>query len=173
MSGGVTKSLSKSLIAIMINGGAHHLDLRYNNEYDPESVISTRALEVHYFLKWIKQTAFDWKWQEDLRPTKWTISACCVPKLVVSSLVLKLFYWMGSSFWNPGWSSCSSFFFFFVWLCVCKPRILPLQFYICCCLDHQYVFFFFLDKMEECKVSENTKCKTTQGVLCQSLKVEL
>ncbi|XP_048016989.1 lysosomal Pro-X carboxypeptidase [Megalobrama amblycephala] len=59
MSGGVTKSLSKSLIAIMINGGAHHLDLRYNNEYDPESVITTRALEVHYFVKWIKQAAFN------------------------------------------------------------------------------------------------------------------
>ncbi|ROL49925.1 Lysosomal Pro-X carboxypeptidase [Anabarilius grahami] len=59
MSGGVTKSLSKSLIAIMINGGAHHLDLRYNNEYDPESVITTRAQEVHYFMKWIKQAAFD------------------------------------------------------------------------------------------------------------------
>lgn len=154
MSGGVTKSLSKSLIAIMINGGAHHLDLRYNNEYDPESVITTRALEVHYFMKWIKQAAFNWKWQEDLRPTKWTISACCVPKLVVSSLVLKMFYWMGSFFWNPG-SSCS--LCFFLWLCVCKPRILPLQFYICCC----------------CKVSENAKCKTAQGVLCQSLKVEL
>lgn len=59
MSGGVTKSLSKSLVAIMINGGAHHLDLRFNNEYDPESVITTRAQEVHYFMKWIKQAAFE------------------------------------------------------------------------------------------------------------------
>lgn len=167
MSGGVTKSLSKSLIAIMINGGAHHLDLRYNNEYDPESVITTRALEVHYFMKWIKQAAFNWKWQEDLRPTKWTISACCVPKLVVSSLVLKMFYWMGSSFWNPGLSSCSSFFFVIVCVQTKNFAITVL---------HLLLFgssICFLDKMEECKVSENTKCKTTQGVLCQSLKVEL
>ncbi|XP_056613248.1 lysosomal Pro-X carboxypeptidase isoform X1 [Triplophysa dalaica] len=57
MSGGVTKSISESLVAIMIEGGAHHLDLRYNNEYDPESVIRTRALEVQYFRKWIKQAA--------------------------------------------------------------------------------------------------------------------
>lgn len=67
MSGGVTKSLSKSLVAIMIDGGAHHLDLRYNNEFDPESVIKTRALEVNYFKQWIKSAAFDWKWKEDFK----------------------------------------------------------------------------------------------------------
>ncbi|XP_067307027.1 lysosomal Pro-X carboxypeptidase isoform X2 [Pseudorasbora parva] len=59
MSGGVTESLSKSLVAIMINGGAHHLDLRYNNEFDPESVIKTRELEVLYFKQWIKQAVSD------------------------------------------------------------------------------------------------------------------
>lgn len=57
MSGGVTKSLSESLLAIMIDGGAHHLDLRYNNELDPQSVIKTRALEVQYFKQWIKHAA--------------------------------------------------------------------------------------------------------------------
>lgn len=57
MSGGVTRSLSESLVAIMIDRGAHHLDLRYNNEFDPESVIKTRALEVSYFKQWIKQAA--------------------------------------------------------------------------------------------------------------------
>ncbi|XP_016408296.1 lysosomal Pro-X carboxypeptidase-like [Sinocyclocheilus rhinocerous] len=57
MSGGVTRSLSESLVAIMIDGGAHHLDLRYNSEFDPESVIKTRALEVRYFKQWIKQAA--------------------------------------------------------------------------------------------------------------------
>ncbi|XP_051535604.1 lysosomal Pro-X carboxypeptidase isoform X3 [Myxocyprinus asiaticus] len=55
VSGGVTKSLSESLVAIMIDGGAHHLDLRFNNEYDPHSVIKARALEVQYFKQWIKQ----------------------------------------------------------------------------------------------------------------------
>lgn len=54
-SGGVTESLSDSLIAILIPDGAHHLDLRFNNEYDPQSVLFTRKLEVMYFKKWIKQ----------------------------------------------------------------------------------------------------------------------
>lgn len=57
MSGGVTTSLSESLVAIMIDGGAHHLDLRYNNKLDPESVIKTRELEVRYFKEWLKQAA--------------------------------------------------------------------------------------------------------------------
>nr|XP_017214720.1 lysosomal Pro-X carboxypeptidase isoform X2 [Danio rerio] len=57
MSGGVTKSLSESLLAIMIDGGAHHLDLRYNNELDPQSVIKARSLEVQYFKQWIKHAA--------------------------------------------------------------------------------------------------------------------
>lgn len=57
MSGGVTKSISESLVAIMIDKGAHHLDLRYNNNYDPDSVLKTRALEVQYFRKWIKEAA--------------------------------------------------------------------------------------------------------------------
>ncbi|KAF4086152.1 hypothetical protein AMELA_G00103340 [Ameiurus melas] len=54
-SGGVNESLSDSLIAILIPEGAHHLDLRFNNEYDPQSVLLTRELEVMYFKKWIKQ----------------------------------------------------------------------------------------------------------------------
>ncbi|KAG9265025.1 lysosomal Pro-X carboxypeptidase [Astyanax mexicanus] len=58
MSGGVTRlcGVSDSLVAIVIPDGAHHLDLRYNNEYDPETVIRARAVEVQYFKKWIKQS---------------------------------------------------------------------------------------------------------------------
>ncbi|TSN57754.1 Lysosomal Pro-X carboxypeptidase [Bagarius yarrelli] len=55
MSGGVTKSFSESLVAILIPDGAHHLDLRFNNEYDPPSVLLARELEVKYFKQWIKQ----------------------------------------------------------------------------------------------------------------------
>ncbi|XP_030633269.1 lysosomal Pro-X carboxypeptidase [Chanos chanos] len=54
-SGGVTANLSHSLVAIKISNGAHHLDLRYNNEYDPASVITARQEEVKYFKQWIKQ----------------------------------------------------------------------------------------------------------------------
>ncbi|XP_068120862.1 lysosomal Pro-X carboxypeptidase [Hyperolius riggenbachi] len=53
--GGVKQSLSDSLVAILISDGAHHLDLRSNNAYDPKSVIQARALEVAYMKKWIKQ----------------------------------------------------------------------------------------------------------------------
>ncbi|KAJ8256663.1 hypothetical protein COCON_G00188150 [Conger conger] len=55
--GGVTKSLSDSLVAILIPDGAHHLDLRYNTNYDPQSVLDARALEVKYMKLWIKQAA--------------------------------------------------------------------------------------------------------------------
>lgn len=53
--GGVKQSLSDSLISILIKDGAHHLDLRSNNAYDPKSVIEARALEVAYMKKWIKE----------------------------------------------------------------------------------------------------------------------
>ncbi|XP_073517804.1 lysosomal Pro-X carboxypeptidase [Phyllobates terribilis] len=53
--GGVKQSLSDSLVAILITDGAHHLDLRSNNAFDPKSVIQARALEVAYMKKWIKE----------------------------------------------------------------------------------------------------------------------
>lgn len=53
--GGVTQNISASLVAIVIPDGAHHLDLRYNNEYDPQTVLSARTLEVDYFKQWILQ----------------------------------------------------------------------------------------------------------------------
>lgn len=53
--GGVTRNISDSLVAIVIPDGAHHLDLRYNDAYDPASVLTARALEVQYFKEWITQ----------------------------------------------------------------------------------------------------------------------
>ncbi|XP_028855891.1 lysosomal Pro-X carboxypeptidase-like [Denticeps clupeoides] len=55
--GGVTSSLSDSLVAIVIPEGAHHLDLRYNSEYDPQNVLIARAREVKYFRKWIEEAS--------------------------------------------------------------------------------------------------------------------
>ncbi|XP_006823122.1 dipeptidyl peptidase 2-like, partial [Saccoglossus kowalevskii] len=53
--GGVLSSLSDSLIAVLIDGGAHHLDLRGANPLDPQSVLNARQEEVKYIQKWIEQ----------------------------------------------------------------------------------------------------------------------
>ncbi|KAM9858345.1 dipeptidyl peptidase 2 [Aulostomus maculatus] len=52
--GGVRTSLSSSLIAINIAGGAHHLDLRGFNDADPESVITARKMEAELIAQWVK-----------------------------------------------------------------------------------------------------------------------
>uniref|UniRef100_A0A8C9WAF8 Lysosomal Pro-X carboxypeptidase n=1 Tax=Scleropages formosus TaxID=113540 RepID=A0A8C9WAF8_SCLFO len=53
--GGVTQSFSSNLVAVVIQDGAHHLDLRFNNNYDPSSVLKARALELKYIKMWIEQ----------------------------------------------------------------------------------------------------------------------
>uniref|UniRef100_A0A8C3A0Z3 Dipeptidyl-peptidase 7 n=1 Tax=Cyclopterus lumpus TaxID=8103 RepID=A0A8C3A0Z3_CYCLU len=52
--GGVRKSLSSSLVALNISGGAHHLDLRGSNDADPESVLSARKTEAELITQWVK-----------------------------------------------------------------------------------------------------------------------
>ncbi|XP_047447664.1 dipeptidyl peptidase 2 [Mugil cephalus] len=52
--GGVRKSLSSSLVAINISGGAHHLDLRGSNDADPVSVINARKKEAELIAQWVK-----------------------------------------------------------------------------------------------------------------------
>ncbi|GAM26049.1 hypothetical protein SAMD00019534_092240 [Acytostelium subglobosum LB1] len=46
--GGVTTESPNNIIPIVIEGGAHHLDLRMPNAADPESVTNARALETKY-----------------------------------------------------------------------------------------------------------------------------
>ena len=51
--GGVTKTLSDSIISIIIPEGAHHLDLRSVDPNDPSSVIKARDIEKQSIKKWI------------------------------------------------------------------------------------------------------------------------
>ncbi|KAL1438563.1 hypothetical protein MTO96_047922 [Rhipicephalus appendiculatus] len=53
--GGVLETISDSLIAIYMEGAAHHLDLRSSNPADPESVVKARALEKKYITKWLRE----------------------------------------------------------------------------------------------------------------------
>lgn len=53
--GGVTKNITDSLVAVLIEDGAHHLDLRHKNTLDPPSVVQARNTEKFYIAKWIKE----------------------------------------------------------------------------------------------------------------------
>ena len=51
--GGVTKSISDSIVAIIIPEGAHHLDLRAADPNDPPSVVKAREIEKQFITKWV------------------------------------------------------------------------------------------------------------------------
>ena len=53
--GGVTKNISDSLVAVLIEDGAHHLDLRHKNPQDPPSVVQARNVEKRYIAQWLKE----------------------------------------------------------------------------------------------------------------------
>jgi lysosomal Pro-X carboxypeptidase len=53
--GGIVQSISDSVIALVIENGAHHLDLRSASKEDPESVIKARQLHVEQIKKWVDQ----------------------------------------------------------------------------------------------------------------------
>ncbi|KAF3830184.1 hypothetical protein GH733_001609 [Mirounga leonina] len=52
--GGVTKDITDTLVAITIPEGAHHLDLRARNAFDPTTVLLARSLEVRHMKQWIR-----------------------------------------------------------------------------------------------------------------------
>jgi len=51
--GGLNSTVASSLPAVLITGGAHHLDLRAANKDDPESVIQARQEIVGLIQQWI------------------------------------------------------------------------------------------------------------------------
>jgi len=55
MFGGVTYNISSTVTAIVIEHGAHHLDLRTPNPADPQSVIDARNMEKNIIAKWLSE----------------------------------------------------------------------------------------------------------------------
>jgi len=53
--GGIRYTIKDSLPAIIIDKGAHHLDLRFSSPADPQSVVIARKKEADYLLKWIRE----------------------------------------------------------------------------------------------------------------------
>jgi len=56
MPGGVSESPSESLVALMVEGGGHHLDLMFSNSADPASVVAVREAEAAMIRQWIMQS---------------------------------------------------------------------------------------------------------------------
>lgn len=57
------KSVSESVVALVIEQGAHHLDLMFSNPLDPESVKAARASHREHMQKWIDGRNADIQYQ--------------------------------------------------------------------------------------------------------------
>jgi lysosomal Pro-X carboxypeptidase len=53
--GGVLQSASDSVVAVLIENAAHHLDLMFSNPLDPVSVKQAREIELQNIQKWITE----------------------------------------------------------------------------------------------------------------------
>ncbi|XP_029188961.2 dipeptidyl peptidase 2-like [Acropora millepora] len=52
--GGVLESVSSTLVAVLVKGGAHHLDLRASNPQDPPTVTEARKLELQLIARFLE-----------------------------------------------------------------------------------------------------------------------
>ena len=56
-SGGIVKTISDSILSVIIPEGAHHLDLRGANKLDPKSVVDARNVHRDNIQKWINKAS--------------------------------------------------------------------------------------------------------------------
>lgn len=56
-SGGVTRNVSATAVAVLIPGGAHHLDLMFSDPRDPPEVRAARAEELAHMRRWVAEKA--------------------------------------------------------------------------------------------------------------------
>ncbi|RLN91103.1 hypothetical protein BBJ28_00006065 [Nothophytophthora sp. Chile5] len=52
---GVLESYSDTVVAVHIDGGAHHLDLMFSNLLDPEPLKAARAIEKQHMWTWVRE----------------------------------------------------------------------------------------------------------------------
>ncbi|KAF2070403.1 hypothetical protein CYY_008273 [Polysphondylium violaceum] len=55
--GGVLEQMGDSIVPIIIEGGAHHLDLRMPQPEDPASVVEAREIETKLLTTWVKEAS--------------------------------------------------------------------------------------------------------------------
>jgi len=53
--GGVTHNVGKSITSLIIEGGAHHLDLMFSNPLDPPNVKVARQTERQWIEIWVNE----------------------------------------------------------------------------------------------------------------------
>jgi lysosomal Pro-X carboxypeptidase len=52
---GVLESLSPSVVAVPVPGGAHHLDLFFSHPLDPPAVTKARQTELAFIRQWVDE----------------------------------------------------------------------------------------------------------------------
>eukprot|EP01132_Coremiostelium_polycephalum_P004796 gene4796-5981_t len=55
--GGVLQDMGPTVVSIIIEGGAHHLDLRMPQPQDPPSVVTARQIETEMIISWVQDAS--------------------------------------------------------------------------------------------------------------------
>ena len=55
--GGILQDISKSVVSLFIEKGAHHVDLMFSHPDDPPSVTAARRCEEAHIRRWVSEHA--------------------------------------------------------------------------------------------------------------------